>query len=67
MSGKGRFTVNDKTFDVKAGDALPCRLHESHGLYNNSDEDLEIMVVSVASAKGYDKFGKEWGDDLSNR
>jgi len=67
MSGKGRFTVNDKTFDAKAGDALPCRLHDSHGLYNNSDKDLEIMVVSVASAKGYDKFGKEWGDDLSSR
>jgi len=67
MHGTGRFTVNDSTFDVRAGDALPCRLHDSHGIYNNSNENLEILVISVASKKGYDKFGKNWGDDLSDR
>ncbi|MFC1528513.1 cupin domain-containing protein [Candidatus Latescibacterota bacterium] len=67
LSGTGRYTVNDKTVDVKYSDALPCRLHDSHGIYNNSNENLEIMVVSVASAKGYDRYGKNWGDDLSDR
>lgn len=67
MSGTGRFTVNDKTSDVGPGDALPCRLHDSHGLYNNSNKDLEIFVFSVADGKGNDKFTNNWGDDLSNR
>ncbi len=67
MEGTGRFTVNDKTSDVKAGDALPCRLHDSHGLYNNSDKPLEILVFSVADGKGNDKYTMNWGDDLSNR
>jgi mannose-6-phosphate isomerase-like protein (cupin superfamily) len=67
IKGSGRYTVNDKTYDVKTGDALPCRLHDSHGLYNNSKEDLEIMVVSVAMEKGLDKWGKECGDTLENR
>ncbi len=64
IRGKGRYTVNGKTFDVKTSDALPCRLHDSHGLYNNSDEDLEIMVVSVAMEKGLDKWGKEHMETL---
>jgi len=67
MSGRGRFTVNGKTFDVKEGDALPCRLHDSHGLYNNTDEPLEILVFSVADGKGNDRWTKNWGDDLSGR
>lgn len=67
MSGKGRFTVNNFTSDVKAGDALPCRLHDSHGIYNNSTEPLELLVFSVADGKGNDRWGKNWGDDLSNR
>lgn len=67
MSGTGRFTVNDATFDVKTGDALPCRLHDSHGLYNNSNELLEILVFCVADGKGNDRWGRNWGDDLSDR
>jgi len=67
MEGRGRFTVNDKTFDVKPGDALPCRLHDSHGLYNNTKEPLEIFVFSVADGKANDRWGQNWGDDLSDR
>jgi len=81
MSGSGRMTVNDHTWDVKEGDAIPCTLHDSHGLYNSSDEDLEIFVVIVAMEKGglegnynqnfdveYDALNvKNWGDDLSDR
>ncbi len=67
ISGEGLYTVNDHTVRAKPGDALPCRLQDSHGLYNDTNGDLEIMVVSVASRKGYDRFGRNWGDDLSNR
>lgn len=67
IRGTGRFTVNGKTFDVKPGDALPCRLHDAHGLYNTSNDELEIMVVSVAMEKGLDKWGKEFGETLEGK
>ncbi len=66
MSGRGRSTVNDQTWDVVAGDAIPCSLHDSHGLYNNSDEDLDIFVLMVSMVK--DKLdANNLGDDLSKR
>ena len=67
VSGKGLSTVNGVTFAVQAGDAIPCRLMDSHGIYNNSDEDLEVLVNCVAAEKGVNKKGQEWGDDLSKR
>lgn len=67
IEGHGRFTVNGKTFDVGPGDALPCRLHDSHGLYNNSKEPLEILVFSVADGKGNDQYTVNWGEDLSSK
>ena len=66
LKGTGRMTVDDVTFDVKAGDAASVILHGSHGLYNNSDEDLEVLSVAVPLEKGvYD--GADLGDDLTNR
>ena len=81
MSGTGRMTVNDNTWEVKKGDAIPCTLHDSHGLYNHSNEDLEIFVLIVRMDKSkleghYNKLLKDeyralevinWDDDLSER
>jgi mannose-6-phosphate isomerase-like protein (cupin superfamily) len=67
VKGKGLSTVNGVTFAVQAGDAIPCRLMDSHGIYNNSNEQLEILVNCVAAEKGVNKKGQEWGDDLSKR
>ena len=66
ISGSGRMTVNNVTWDVKTGDAIPCTLHDSHGLYNNSDNEIEIFVVAVAMKKGIHDV-RNWGDDLSGR
>ncbi len=66
VSGSGRATVNDVTWDVKAGDAIPCTSGDSHGLYNNSDKEIELVVFSAAKEKGK-RNEKDWGDDLSNR
>ncbi|MFC1542189.1 cupin domain-containing protein [Candidatus Latescibacterota bacterium] len=66
MSGSGRMTVNDVTTNVKTGDAIPCTLHDSHGLYNNSDRDIELLVIAVAMEKGVHKV-VNWGNDLSGR
>ena len=60
-------TANDHTFDVQTGDAMPCRLHGSHGIYNNSNNDLELLVFSVAMEKGIVEYEKNWGDDLTGR
>ncbi len=66
VSGRGRMTVNDTTWNVKAGDAIPCTSGDSHGLFNNSDSELELIVFSAAREKGA-RNEKNWGDDLSNR
>ena len=66
VSGKGRSTVNDTTWEVKAGDAIPCTIGDSHGLYNNSDQEIELVVFSAAKEKGA-RNTKNWGDDLTTR
>lgn len=66
MSGRGRMTVNDYTWDVQEGDAVPCTLHDSHGLYNHTDDDLEIFVFMVSLEKNV-LDSTNWGDDLSDR
>ena len=67
VSGRGRITVNDQTFDVGPGDAVPCTLHDSHGLYNNTGENILLIVNSCATrGKGVYEVNN-WGDDLSKR
>ena len=66
MSGRGKITVNDVTWDVRGGDAIPCTLHDSHGIYNNTDEYLELLNICTLVKKG-DYSGKDHGDDLKNR
>ena len=52
ISGKGRGTINDETYDIIDGDTISCTLHNSIGVFNNSDEDMEIMAVGVSMVKG---------------
>lgn len=66
VTGHGRMTVNDHTWDVGPGDAIPCTLHDSHGLYNNGAEDIFLVVCSCAVSKGA-RNTNNWGDDLSSR
>ncbi|MDP2982498.1 MAG: cupin domain-containing protein [Candidatus Latescibacter sp.] len=66
VSGSGKVTVNNVTWEVKAGDAIPCTIYDSHGLYNNSNGEIELVVVSAALEKGK-RNEKDLGDDLSTR
>lgn len=66
LSGTGRSTVNDITWEVGPGDTMPCSLHDTHGLYNDSDEDLEIFVLMVAMEPGK-LDANNIGDDLTKR
>ena len=66
LKGTGRMTVNDATYDVRAGDAATVMLHGAHGIYNNSNQDLEVLSIAVPLEKGvYD--GEPLGDDLTKR
>lgn len=66
VSGSGRVTVNDTTWNVKAGDAIPCTSGDAHGLYNNSGGEIELIVFSAAKEKGA-RNEKDLGNDLSSR
>ncbi|MDP7448620.1 MAG: cupin domain-containing protein [Candidatus Latescibacteria bacterium] len=66
VEGSGRMTVDDETQVVQQGDTIPSSLGGSHGLYNHTQEDLEVLVVSVSAQKGqFDATDLE--DDLSQR
>lgn len=66
LSGKGRGTINDATYDIIDGDAMSCTLNSSIGVYNNSNEDMEILAVGVSMVKG-ETDGTPLGDDLTGR
>jgi len=66
-NGRGRATVADSTFVVSPGMVFPCRLHESHGIYNPTDVNIELLLFSVTTEKGVVRDEKNLGDDLSGR
>lgn len=45
MEGTGIMTVNGERAPVERGDAVPCPAGGSHGIENNSDKPLMIMVI----------------------
>jgi mannose-6-phosphate isomerase-like protein (cupin superfamily) len=66
FSGSGRLTIDGATLEVKAGDAVTCPIGSSHGFYNNSGKDTEIISIAVPLEKGkYD--GITLNDDLTKR
>ncbi len=44
LSGRGEMTIDDKIFEVRAGDAILTRPGSSHGLKQTGAEDLVIMI-----------------------
>lgn len=66
LEGRGRMTVDGETREVGQWDAVLNALGGSHGIYNGSERDLEIINMAVAKEKG--RFDAEdLGDDLSRR
>ena len=66
LQGSGRMTVDDETAEVFPGDVIPNRLGGSHGLYNHTHEELEILVVAVTQEKGK-LDATNLGDELAKR
>jgi mannose-6-phosphate isomerase-like protein (cupin superfamily) len=44
LSGTGSMTINDRRFDVKAGDSVLTRGGSSHGLVQTGNGDLTIII-----------------------
>jgi mannose-6-phosphate isomerase-like protein (cupin superfamily) len=47
LEGSGIMTVDDREREVKKGDMIVNKPQQSHGLSNNSQEDLKILVFEV--------------------
>lgn len=66
LAGSGRMTVDGETETVFAGDAIPSKLGGSHGLYNHSLENIEIINMGVSMSKGQIDV-ENLGDDLAGK
>jgi len=64
MNGNGRITADDQAADVCPGDAVLNGLGGSHGIYNNTNEFLEILAVAVCMEKGKLDY-TDLGNDLT--
>jgi mannose-6-phosphate isomerase-like protein (cupin superfamily) len=52
LNGDGQAQVNGETADIHKGDAVPVLLNETHSFKNNSSQNLELMIIGIASQKG---------------
>lgn len=51
MSGAGEVQVNRETAAIHDGDAVPVLLSQVHSFRNNGSEDLELMIIGIATQK----------------
>ena len=66
MRGSGRVTVDEETGEVHSGDAILSRLGGAHGLYNHTQDEVELFLVGVCKEKGKIDVA-DLGDDLTKR
>jgi mannose-6-phosphate isomerase-like protein (cupin superfamily) len=51
LNGEGQAQVNGETADIHKGDAVPVLLNETHAFKNTSSQDLEFMIIGIATQK----------------
>ncbi|SRR6266567_7862021 len=52
LNGDGEAIVNGETAVIHKGDAVPVLLNELHSFKNTGSQDLELMIIGIASQKG---------------
>lgn len=52
LNGEAEFTVNGRTSKIKGPAVVPCRMGDSHAIYNTSPEPLRWMNFAVSRYKG---------------
>lgn len=50
-AGQGIFISDGQEQPAAAGDVLLCKSGHSHGIINNSDQDLRLLVIAVTAAQ----------------
>ncbi len=62
LDGEAEFTINGRTSKIKGPALVPCKLGDSHGIYNASDKPLKWLNFAVSEVKAQgDAF--DLGDD----
>ncbi|MGH9448643.1 MAG: cupin domain-containing protein, partial [Terriglobia bacterium] len=51
MNGNGEVQVNGETASIIKGDAVPVLLDQVHAFRNNGSQDLELMIIGIATQK----------------
>lgn len=60
LSGEAEFTINGRTSKIKAPAIVPCKMGNSHAIYNASDEPVQWLNFAVSSIKGkFDVFNMD--------
>lgn len=52
LNGEAEFTINGRTSKIKAPAVVPCKLGDSHAIYNASGERLRWLNFAVSQTKG---------------
>lgn len=52
MNGAGQVKVGSETASIRKSDAVPVQPGEAHSLINNGTQELELMIIGVATEKG---------------
>lgn len=64
LDGEAEFTINGRTSIIKGPALVPCKLGDSHGIYNASGKPLKWLNFAVSEVKSQgDAF--DLGDDLA--
>lgn len=64
LDGEAEFTINGRTSTIQGPALVPCKLGDSHGIYNASEKPLKWLNFAVSEVKSQgDAF--DLGDDLS--
>lgn len=52
LNGEAEFTVNGRTSKIKAPAVIPCKMGDSHAIYNASGQPLRWLNFAVSQTKG---------------
>lgn len=52
LDGEAEFTVNGRTSKIKAPAVVPCKMGDSHAIYNPSETNLTWLNFAVSKTKG---------------
>jgi mannose-6-phosphate isomerase-like protein (cupin superfamily) len=52
LNGDGEVKVNNETSAIHKGDGVPIQPDEAHSFVNSGSQDLELMIIGIATEKG---------------